>query len=82
MYNRFIEDFRSDIEYALFHVMNIFRDIDAMAWYARSVIKYVVDNHAPVKCKSVTSQSVSYMDSEGKQATEKLSCYNSQKLYA
>ena len=44
-----VENLRSDIEYALFHVMNIFRGIYAMAWYARSVIKYVVDNHAPVK---------------------------------
>ena len=43
--------------------MNIFDDIDDMAWYTSSRIKYVVDHHAPVKSKTVSSQSVPYMNS-------------------
>ena len=62
-YKNFIEsDFRSDIEYAPFHVMNVFNDIDDMAWYSSSLIKHVVDHHAPVKSKTVSAQSVPYMN--------------------
>ena len=56
-------DFRGDLEYAPFHVMDIFDDIDDMAWYTSSLVKYVVDHHAPVKSKTVSSQSVPYMNS-------------------
>ena len=43
--------------------MDIFDDIDDMAWYASSLIKYVVDHHAPIKSKIVPSQSLPYMNS-------------------
>ena len=43
--------------------MNVFDDIDDMAWYTSSLIKYVVDHHAPVKSKTVSAQSVPYMNS-------------------
>ena len=43
--------------------MDIFDDIDDMAWYTSSLIKYVVDYHAPIKSKIVRSQSVPYMNS-------------------
>ena len=63
-YKNFIEsDFRVDLEYAPFHVMDIFDDIDDMAWYTSSLVKYVVDHHVPVKSKTVSSQSVPYMNS-------------------
>ena len=45
---------------APFHVMDIFDDIDDMAWYTSSLIKHVVDHHAPIKSKFVPSQSVPY----------------------
>ena len=43
--------------------MDIFDNIDDMAWYTSSLVKYVVDHHAPVKSKTVSSQSVPYMNS-------------------
>ena len=63
-YKNFIEsDLRRDLEYVPFHVMDLFDDIDEMAWYTSSLIKYVVDHHAPVKSKTVPSQSMPYINS-------------------
>ena len=42
-----------------------------MAWFTSSLIKYVVDNHAPVKRKTVKSQSVPYMNSALRKAQYK-----------
>ena len=71
-YKNFIEsDFCEDIEHAPFHVMNIFDDVDDMAWFTSSLIKYVVDNHAPVKSKTVKFQSVPYMNSALRKAQYK-----------
>ena len=56
-------DFRDDVEYAPFHIIDIFDDIDNMACYNSFLIKYVVDHHSPVKSKLFSSQSVLYMNS-------------------
>ena len=61
---KFIEsDFRDDVEYAPFHIMDIFDNIDNMGCYTSFLVKYVVDHHSPVKSKLFSSQSVLYMNS-------------------
>ena len=71
-YKHFIEsDFCYDIERAPFYVMNIFDDVYDMAWFTSSLIKYVVDNHAPVKSITVKFQSVPYMNSALRKAQYK-----------
>ena len=64
-------DFYGKKEHAPFHVMNIFDDVDDTAWFTSSLIKYVVDNHAPVKNKTVKFQSVPYMNSALRKAQYK-----------
>ena len=66
--NSIQSDFRCDIQYAPFHVMNIYDGIDDMACYTTSLIKYVVDHHTPVKSKTVSSLSVPYMNSARRKA--------------
>ena len=61
-------DFLFDLQYAPFHVMNIFDDADDMAWYTSTLISDVIDSHAPVKSKFVKRQSVPYMNSKLRKA--------------
>ena len=39
---------------APFHVMEIFDDVDDMAWYTSALIRSIIDEHAPMKSKVVT----------------------------
>ena len=48
--------------------MEIFDDADDMAWYISTLIRDVIDTHAPVKSKLVKRQSVPYMNSELRKA--------------
>ena len=56
-------DFCGDLDNAPFDVLDMFDDVDDMACFTSSIIKYVVDHHAPVKSTTEKSQSVSYMNS-------------------
>ena len=56
-------DFLYDLQSAPFHVIEIFDDADDMAWYTSTLIRSVIDSHAPVKSKLVKRQSVPYMKS-------------------
>ena len=48
--------------------MEIFDEADDMAWYTSTLIRDVIDTHAPVKSKLVKHKLVSYMNSELRKA--------------
>ena len=55
-------DFINYIESAPFHVMDIFDDVDDMAWFTSTLIRDVIDDHAPIRTKTIKSESVPYMN--------------------
>ena len=64
-YKHFCEaDYLTDPSFAPFHVADIFDDIDDIAWFSFSLIRNVIDAHAPVKSQIITKQSVPYMNSK------------------
>ena len=68
-YKHFCEaDYLTDLSFAPFHVADIFDDIDDIAWFSSSLIRNVIDAHAPVKSKTITKQSVPYMNSKLRKA--------------
>ena len=68
-YKHFCEaDYLTDLSFAPFHVADIFDDIDDIAWFSSSLIRNVIDAHAPVKSKIITKQSVPYMHSKLRKA--------------
>ena len=68
-YKHFCEaDYLTDLSFAPFHVADIFDDIDDIAWFSSSLIRNVIDAHAPVKSKIITKQSVPYMNSKLRKA--------------
>ena len=51
-YKHFCEnDYLNDIASAPFHVAHVFDDIDDIAWFHSSLIRNVIDSHAPIKSK-------------------------------
>ena len=63
-FKKFAEpEFLYDIACAPFHVMEIYDDVDDMAWYTSALIRSIIDEHAPMKSKVVKSASVPYMNS-------------------
>ena len=61
-------NFLLDLQSAPFHVMEIFDDADDMTWYTSTLIRDVIDAHAPLKSKLIKRQSVPYMNSELRKA--------------
>ena len=55
------EYFLNDISMSPFHVADIFDDVD-VAWFTSALITNVIDNHAPVRSKTLKKQSVPYMN--------------------
>ena len=55
-------DFINYIESIPFHVMDIFDDVDDMAWFTSTLIRDVIDDHAPIRTKTIKSESVPYMN--------------------
>ena len=63
-FKKFAEsEFLYDIACAPFHVMEIFDDIDDMAWYTSALIRKYYWPARPIKSKIVKSASVPYMNS-------------------
>ena len=60
------------IIYQIFRLLHfmllIFDDIDDIAWFSSSLIRNVIDAHAPVKSKIITKQSAPYMNSKLRKA--------------
>ena len=62
-YKHFNEcDFTNDIATAPFHVAYIFDDVDDTAWFHASLIKNIIDSHAPVKTEIIKNESVPFMN--------------------
>ena len=61
-------DFLYDMSCALFHVADIFDDVDDMAWYTSTLISDIVDHHTPIKSKLIKSKPVPYMNSRLRKA--------------
>ena len=51
--------------------MDIFDDVDDMAWFTSTLIRDVIDDHAPIRTKTIKSESVPYMNSRLRNAQYK-----------
>ena len=68
-YKKFDEAlFKHDIANAPYHVGNIFDDFDDIYWYIHMLIKYVMDDHAPLKRKRTVKKPVPFMNSKLRKA--------------
>ena len=61
-------DFTNDIMMAPFHVSDIFDDIEDAAWFSSKLINDIVDDHAPMRVKTIKCDSVPYMNSQLRKA--------------
>ncbi len=49
-YKQFDADmYRQDLQYAPFHVAEIFSDVDDQYWFCESLVTDITNEHAPVK---------------------------------
>ena len=63
-YKNFSEsEFVNSVASAPFHVMDIFDEIDYMAWYTSALLRNIIDEHAPMKTRIVKCDSLPYMNS-------------------
>ena len=60
--------FKHDIEMAPYHVGEIFDDFDDTYWFNHTLVKYVMDNHAPLKHKQMVKHPVPFMNSKLRKA--------------
>ena len=65
------DSFREDLRTAPWHVGCIFDSIDDQCFYWDSLLKYILDDHAPIKRKRVRKNDVPYMNVEWKEAIRK-----------
>ena len=71
-YKNFSEsEFVNSVASAPFHVMDIFDEIDDMAWYTSALLRTIIDEHAPMKTRIVKCDSVPYMNSALRKAQYK-----------
>ena len=47
------EEFNKDLHFVPFHAFYVFDNIDDTYWAWEELHKYVVDDHAPIKCRKV-----------------------------
>ncbi len=62
------EIYNYDLSCAPFHADGIFDGIDDSYWYCESLLKGIIDEHAPLKCKIVRHNQVPYMNSQLRRA--------------
>ncbi len=62
------EKYNYDLLCAPFHVGEIFDSIDDSYWYYETLVKGIVDEHAPMKCKTVRHNQVPYMNGQLRRA--------------
>ena len=55
--------FKHDIEMAPYHVGDIFDDFDDTYWFNHTLVKYIMDNNAPLKHKQTVKRPVPFMNS-------------------
>ena len=64
------ELFKDDIASASYHVGDIFDDFDDTYWFNHTLIKNVIDHHAPPKLKRTVKRPLPFMNSQLKLAIE------------
>ena len=62
------ESFKDDIENAPLHVCDLFDDVDDSVWFHNTLIKDVLDEHAPIKKKYIRSKQAPFMNGELRKA--------------
>ena len=62
------ECFIKDLSCAPLHVGKVFDDVDDQAWFFNTLVRDIVDQHAPEKRKKVTCNPLPYMNSELRKA--------------
>ena len=68
-YKKFNEsEYLKDLSLAPFHVSEIFDDINDSYWFCEQLLRGVVDDHAPLKCKKARHNGVPYMNNELRKA--------------
>ena len=60
--------FKHDIEMAPYHVGERFDDFDDTYWFNHTLVKFVMDNHAPLKHKQTVKRPVPFMNSKLRKA--------------
>ena len=58
-----------DLECAPFHVSHIFTDIDDQYWFYNTMLKDIIDQHAPIKHRTVKAKQLPYMNNKLRKAT-------------
>ena len=68
-YKHFNEDeYLNDLATAPFHVGHIFDDVNDSLWFSETLLRDVIDKHAPIKTKVLKYKQVPYMNSELRRA--------------
>ena len=62
------DSFIKDLNQAPFDVCSIFDDVDDILWAHKNLYEYVLNNHAPIKTRTVTNKQVPHMNSELRKA--------------
>ena len=62
------KSFQNDLDKVPFHICNIFEDIDDIYWAQNMLFTSVLNEHAPLKVKSINKPQVPYTNSELRKA--------------
>ena len=71
------EAFKRDVDCIPFHVCDIFDDTDDIYWAKNKMFMTVVEDHAPMKSKCVSSNQVPYMNSQLRKAMNQRNMWRS-----
>ena len=64
-YKRFCKDsYLQDLQVTPFHVGDIFDSVDHSYWFCQTLLRDVIDFHAPIKKRIVKGNQVTYMNSD------------------
>ena len=67
--------FKHNVANAPYHVGNIFDDFDDIYWYNHMLIKYVMDDHTPLKRKRTVKNPVPFINSKLRNACHREAMY-------
>ena len=62
------EEYIADLEFAPFHVAGIFDDIDDAVWFHDTILKEIIDRHAPKKRRRERPNQAPFMNGELRRA--------------
>ena len=57
-------EYLRDLDFAPFHVGEVFDDVDDSYWFASKLLETVIDVHAPMKKRIIKHRQVPYMNSK------------------